>query len=439
MGTLLSASADAAVPDAGAQDGAITPVLTPSQIATNVASDIASTTAFLYTGPGAVQTGVTPGTIDSQRVVVVRGRVLDNLGSALPGVEITIPAHPELGTTHSRADGAYDLAVNGGGALVLSFRLANRIPVQREVRTGWRHFVVVNDVIMLPRDLVMNPVSLASSGMQSARGSTVTDSDGTRQSTLLVPSGTQATLVSSGGPKTLSSLHVRATEYTVGAVGPNSMPAALPPTSAYTYAIDLSADEADEVDGDVQFNQPLIHYVENFLNFPVGTTVPVGYYDRKLSRWIGAPSGLVIKVLSVQGGVAALDLDGDGVAEGPTALAALGVAQAELQQLATLYTAGQSLWRVPIAHFSPWDCNWPYGPPQDAEPPAVPAPHPPPIDDDPDRHCGSDIDCVNQSLGESIPVTGAAFGLHYSSSRHSQVAATLVIPLSGATVPADPW
>ena len=31
---------------------------------------------------------------------------------------------------------------------------------------------------------------------------------------------------------------------------------------------------------DVRFSQPLFHYVENFLNFPVGMVVPTGYYDR---------------------------------------------------------------------------------------------------------------------------------------------------------------
>ena len=52
----------------------------------------------------------------------------------------------------------------------------------------------------------------------------------------------------------------------------------------------------------------------------------------------------------------------------------LTITLAERQNLATLYQAGQTLWRVPIPHFSPWDCNWPYGPPDGAVGPNQPAP-----------------------------------------------------------------
>ena len=49
---------------------------------------------------------------------------------------------------------------------------------------------------------------------------------------------------------------------------------------------------------------------------------------------------------------------------------ALGITDAERQQLATLYPqTPKQLWRVPMTHFTPWDCNWPYGPPHDAESP----------------------------------------------------------------------
>src|SRR3989304_5500587 len=30
---------------------------------------------------------------------------------------------------------------------------------------------------------------------------------------------------------------------------------------------------------------------------------------------------------------------------------------------------GATFWRVAVTHFTPWDCNWPYGPPLDAAPP----------------------------------------------------------------------
>ena len=55
----------------------------------------------------------------------------------------------------------------------------------------------------------------------------------------------------------------------------------LPPASAYTFAAEYSADEAIAAGASsVTFSQPMPTYLENFLSFPVGTTVPSGYYDR---------------------------------------------------------------------------------------------------------------------------------------------------------------
>ena len=71
----------------------------------------------------------------------------------------------------------------------------------------------------------------------AGRALPATDADGTRQATLLFTAGTQATSGDTGQP--LSSLMVHLTEYTVGEMGPQAMPAELPPTSAYTYAVEL--------------------------------------------------------------------------------------------------------------------------------------------------------------------------------------------------------
>ncbi|MGG7383124.1 hypothetical protein ACQ7B2_31805, partial [Escherichia coli] len=59
--------------------------------------------------------------------------------------------------------------------------------------------------------------------------------------------------------KPLTSLHVRATEYTVGGRGPEAMPGDLPPTSAYTYAVDYTVDEAEEAGAkSVEFDKPVV-------------------------------------------------------------------------------------------------------------------------------------------------------------------------------------
>ena len=109
---------------------------------------------------------------------------------------------------------------------------------------------------------------------------------------------------------------------------------------------------------------------------------------------------------------------------------------AERQQLALLYQPGQSLWRVPITHFSPWDCNWPYGPPSDAQSPNQPEPNKTdPSCKEPDCQKRSIIEVQNQVLGEPLDLAGTRFSLHYSSDRVPGRKPAMKIPLSGAEVP----
>ncbi len=184
--------------------------------------------------------------------------------------------------------------------------------------------------------------------------------------------------------------------------------------------MEITADEALAAGAtSVTLSQPIPFYVENFLGFPVGTAVPVGYYDRQKGQWIAAPNGRVIKVVAVNGGLADLDTNGDGNADTAAALAALGVTEAERAKLAALYSPGQSLWRVPLDHFTPWDCNWPYGPPPGAKPPtgADGESDDQETKDDPCKRGGSTIACEPQTLGEAVAISGAPFSLHYQSER----------------------
>jgi len=417
----------------------VAPTLDPTLISTFPTSN-----AFLYNDNNPVQVGVAPGTIEPRRIAVIRGSVLDRDNHPLPGVTISVLHHTEFGQTSSRLDGQFDLAVNGGGYLTVQYSKPGFLPVQRTVNAPWQDFVTAPEVVMIALDsqattIVMNPVM----GMQVAEGSQVTDQDGTRRATLLFPPGTTATMVlPDGRTQPLASLTVRATEYTVGANGPQAMPGDLPATSGYTYAAEYSVDEAMAAGAkSVQFNQPVIQYVENFLDFPVGMAVPVGYYDRDKAAWVPSDNGRVIKILSITNNLANLDIDGSGNAADATALAARGITLAERAQLASLYPAGTSLWRVLIDHFTPWDCNWPYGPPPDADPPnppSPPEPEDPPSQEDPDGECGSIIECQNQSLGESLPIAGTPFSLNYKSSRMpGHNTRSIRIPLSGASVPAS--
>lgn len=411
---------------------AVAPPIDPT-----VATDIAAATAFLYTGLNPIQTGVAPGTIEARRVAVLRGKVAGRDGAALAGVKISVLNHPEFGQTLTRADGAFDIAVNGGGQLTLRYEKGGYLAVQRAIVAPWRDYAWLPEVVMIPFDSAVTTVDLTNASMQTARGSTVSDADGARRATILFPAGTTATIVlPDGSTQPLTSLNVRATEYTVGASGPKAMPAPLPPSSGYTYAAELSVDEAVAAGAtEVRFSQALPVYVENFLGFPVGGAVPSGYYDRQKGQWIASTNGRVIKVLSITAGLADLDTDGDAAADDATKLTALGVTNDERSRLAQLYPSGQTLWRVPVAHFTPWDFNWPWGPPTDAIPP--PANSPSPDIDTPNVQCGSVIGCENQSLGELVPLTGTPWQLNYRSTRTlgRKDAYTLDIRLSAATIP----
>lgn len=393
----------------------VAPAVDPS-----VATTLDAAAAFLYEGPDPIQKGVTPGTMISTRLGVIRGFVQTRDGEPLPGVTVSVKDHPEFGHTQTRLDGRYDLAVNAGGTLRLSFEIDGYLPAHRAVRTAWQDYAATEPVSLVALDTSVTSIVLDSaSATQVARGSEVVEGGVGRRATLLFKPGTQADLVlPDGTTQPIDSLSVRATEYTVGANGPTSMPAELPPSVQYTYATEFSVDEAVAAGAsEVRFSQPVATYVENFLGFPVGGAVPAGYYDREVGAWIPSQNGRIVEVVSTANGMADLDVDGSGVAADSATLAALGIDTAERQALATLYAVGTSLWRVPVEHFTPWDYNWPPLPPEGATKPSSE----PGQDDEPppeeSTRCGSIIGCESQSLGEAIGVAGTPFSLHYTSYR----------------------
>ena len=391
---------------------------------------------FLYTGANAVQTGVAPDAIQPALAAVLHGRVLNRDGSPLPGVSITLLGRPEFGLTHSRADGMFDMAVNGGAALTVRFEAAGFCPVQRRLDTAQQDFSVLGDVVMIGVDPMMTEVALgAGAPMQMHEAAMQTDASGPRHAALMFQPGTSAMLKMPDGTLTpATSLSVRATEFTVGAMGPMSMPGALPANSAYTYCAELSADEADAAGAtSVEFDKPVYFYLENFLHFETGIDVPSGFYNKAKGQWEAGPSGRIVKIISITAGAANLDVDGDGNADTGAALTALSITDAERGILGAKYAAGASLWRVPIPHFSAWDSNWPFGPPAGSGPPPPKPPKPP----KPNCCEGSIVEVQSQVLGEEVALAGTPFTLNYRSDRTagSRVDNRIDIPLSGATLP----
>ena len=397
--------------------------------------------SFLYTGDNPIQTHVSQNAIDEKRVAVLRGLVKDRDNSPLSGVTITIKDETAYGQTLSRLDGWFDLVVNGGESVTVNYSKEGFLPVQRKVYAPWRDFVVLPDVVLVRLDAKVTTIDLSdtSVGKQVAQSTVVVDEIGQRQSTLLFASGTKATMVFPGGSTTpLTQFNVRATEYTVGPHGPASMPGVLPASSAYTYAAELSIDEAIAAGAKmVTFDKPVINYVEDFIGFPVGLPIPVGYYEPENCGWEASQDGRVIRILSINNGLADIDINGLGISASASERLALGMDDAERQELATLYTPGQRLWRVRLQHFSTVDYNYPQDFPEGIETPDNEETSDEEYSDQTKEECGSIIDCRNQVLGEVISIAGTNFSLNYRSDRvpGRMAAKTLRIPLMDETLP----
>ncbi|HOY56937.1 MAG TPA: hypothetical protein PK640_02220, partial [Verrucomicrobiota bacterium] len=393
------------------------PAATATAPLPNVYNDLASLTAFLYTGSNAIQVGVAPGTIKSTQASVLRGRVLQRDTSPLPGVRVVILGHPEYGYTYTRTDGRFDLAVNAA-VYTVDYQAAGYCPAQRQVTLLALAYGVAPDVILVPQDALATSVQFgANAPPQVATSSPQADAAGTRSATMFIPSGTEAAMVMADGwLQPVASLTFRITEFTVGTDGPKAMPAALPPNSGYTYCADFSADEAVNAGANsIRFSQPVPVYVDNFLGVPVGTLMPVGYYDRGQGVWVPCPNGIVLQVLGFAEGAALVDLHGTGEAERADTLAANGFTTEELQHLATVSPAGKTLWRCPVPHCSSIDFNLGFSTPDSDRPTPGDKPKGKPQDTTPDRYGALHFSA--QTFTERIPLAGAPFALNYASAR----------------------
>ena len=418
----------------------------PSTISMSAQTPVSDATSFLYSGDFPIQHGVSASTIEEKRGAVIEGKVDDPQGDPLEGVRVMVVGHPEFGYTETHSDGKYYMAVNGGGELRVRFEKEDYAPVDRQLEVPWQEYSAVDDVVMTPLDQKTDiDLSQSSTAFLVARGSNVSDTDGDRKATLFFQQGTTATMkMPDGSSQPLTNLGVRATELTVGASGPEAMPAELPPASGYTYAADFTVDRAlSDGASSVDFGaHPVISYTDNFLSMPTGETVPAGYYDSQKGAWVPSESGKVIKILSNDGGIAHLSVASDDHEASASELAAPGleITDAERQQLAETYpnipTGGKSLWRVRITHFSNWDYNWNQKPANDVPPGPLG-----PLGNTQDNGCrqsgSSTIGCEDQVLGEHLDITGSKFGMSYRSDRSSAHKASyeIKVPLTDANPP----
>lgn len=379
--------------------------------------------------------GGTPGALDPKRAAIVRGFVYDTdaAGQAAlaGGVTVSVLGHPELGSTVTRTAldmrGTFELAVNGGGKLTLSYQKAGTLGAQRPVELRWHEFRKVPDVQLVSHGAAV-AVDASTGGV--AQGATVSDSRGTRKATLFVPAGTSSPSIAG------SNWNLRLTEFTVGADGARRMPGGLPDASAYTYAFAADIDEAGGAH--VEFNQPVVFYVDDFVNIKVGQSVPVGSYDDAAGVWRGEPSDIVMQIVDTTGGIAAIDVTGDGIADTNLDTGPYAISTEERVRLAQTYSVvppmSKKLIRARLRHFSKWDLNWGIAPPNDASGPNTDSP---PMAlggiPCPNQRSGSILQCENQALAEELPITGTPFALRYQSDRTRGRLTPIRIPLTGPT------
>lgn len=402
---------------------------------------------FLWQGGGALQTGYAENIFEARRVSVITGRVFGDTGLPAGGVKVSVPDHPEFGSSLSRSDGKYYLAVNGGQEYRVRLQIQGSIDVERRVTTPWNDYAVVDDVQLTALDTRSAPVQFGASATQpqTFEASTVTDSDGTRTVRLFIRPGTQASVEHTDGSITpLAGGTVRVTEFTVGESGPRRMPAALPEESAYTWAADYRIDEASGPDvRHVRFSKPVVSYIENFVDSAVGMAVPVGTYETSNGRWAGQPDGRVIKIVSISpDGRATIDVTGFGPAN-VDELQRLDIDNAELDYLGATFQVGAKLWRTQLPHFSTVDKNHAW-----LAPIIKCDPRNGHLNDDPEckerrpndsdnaddcEQSGSIIGCTDQTLGEAADLGGTPYGLRYSSNRTpgAREARAIKVPITG--------
>ena len=374
---------------------------------------------------------------DSDRFIVLTGRVTDITDDPLLGVTISILNHPEYGTAATDETGRFSIPANGGNVLTLVYQKENFLQSQRRVNTGHNDIVIVETIAMIEPDPAATTFSFDDNPdtVITHQSTPVTDSFGTRSCTSVFTGDNAAFEVDANGNvlRELTTITTRATEYTT----PESMPAKLPPTSAFTYCVELSVDGVKKV----QFEKPVVTWVNNFLGFDVGVAVPVGYYDTTKGVWVPSGNGVVAKLLDTDanGIVDALDADGD---DQPDDLDHDGRYNDEVKGLedSLVYAAGDTYWRTELNHFSTVDKNFPHGTPPTASRPANIFNPLSDSDNNDTKACysnqiGSYVEERGRIVHEDISIPGTDVSLHYASSRVAGYDTVITVPASGDTVP----
>ena len=388
---------------------------------------------------------------DTKRFSLITGLVRSIDDSPISDVSVTLHGHPEYGTVLTDAQGRFSLPIEGGTTLTVVYEKDGFITAHRKVYVPWNDIAVAETIRMIAQDPIATAVTFDGNPdtVVTHQSTEVSDEFGSRSATMVFTGDNHAYLVDENGNDIheLTTITTRATEYTT----PESMPAVLPPNSAFTYCSELSVDGAQRV----RFDKPVIMWVDNFLGFDVGEIVPVGYYDRDRGVWVPEKNGRVVKLLDINsdGIVDAVDSNGD---DQPDDLNGNGIFSDEVKGLEDPqnYQPASTYWRVSVDHFTPHDINWAYRTiaslspliPQGPESSISPNPDGMPTSDTaapkesiklPDN-----IKCLNSYVKnrsrifhEDVHIPGTDTTLHYAGDRVNGFHYGITIPSSGESVP----
>jgi len=373
---------------------------------------------------------------EAKRFAVVTGQVLLTDGSPLADVSITIYGHPEYGTTYSDQEGRFSIPLEGGKTFTISFVRSGLLTVHRQVYVPVNDTAVCETVRMTAQDTRSTLVTFDGNAEThiTHQSSEISDEFGSRSCTLVFSGDNRAYAMDEKGQvmEELASVTTRATTYTT----PESMPARLPPNSAYTYCVELSVDGAERI----EFEKPVVVWVDNYLGFDVGEIVPVGSYDKDRGVWIPSDNGVVVLLLDTDndGIVDALDANGD---DQPDDMDEDGSFSSEVEGLEerVRYAPDSTFWRVEVTHFTAWDFNWPWNRPGDATYPSRNSTSFADLQPVKSKSCirrnSSFVEERSRVFHEDIPIPGIDVFLHYTSSRVKGYKTVITIPASGETVP----
>ncbi|MBN2179211.1 MAG: hypothetical protein JW743_07250 [Deltaproteobacteria bacterium] len=375
---------------------------------------------------------------DPRRFSVITGLVRSANDTPLAGVSASILNHTEYGTVSTDADGRFSIPVEGGGIITVIYQKQGLLSVQRKVEVPWNDIANAETIWMIPEDPESTAVAFDGNPdtVYTHRSSEVTDNFGSRSCSMVFTGDNHAYEVDAEGNviSELTTITSRATEYNTS----ESMPARLPPNSAYTYCVELGVDGIQRV----KFEDPVTIWVDNFLGFDVGEIVPVGYYDRDKGVWVPSENGVVVTLLdtNMDGAVDALDADGDNTADDINGNGAFDDEVIGLEN-PLQYAPNATFWRFSVTHFTPWDCNWPYVPPSDATSSTAEAGPNADEQKDEQKDCitngSSFVEDRSRIFHEDIPIPGADINLHYASNRVDGYKHVITVPASGDDVPAS--